>query len=177
MSLDRLRHYCVDKWVVLILLLLVFFLPLVGHINALVYVCFFALCMFLGSILDNANSDALKKIVFAFLVAVVAVFAGARNFGVGFDTNIYVMTYFDEAKTIHSLEDFLTTKFFGDKGFLLLACVSRFFSDDPQSFLFFIALFICFFTFLAVAKVNKDGKSVGWFIFLFMWFFFLFHEY
>lgn len=171
-----MTSFFIDRSILWLLFALLCFLPIVGHGDALVYLCFFSLCVSLGFVIDVSKNTIVKKIFFALLIALFSVFAGLRNFGIGVDTNVYIMKYFNEANYVSSIRYFFASNFNGDAGFLLLACISRYFSEDPQFFLFCIAVFIYSFTFLAAAKFRQSEKNFSWFIFLFIWLFTLFHE-
>ena len=103
-------------------------------------------------------------ISFLFLVLLVAfnvVFSGFRDFGVGTDTNVYIEYYFTQAQNLNSFIDFFNSEL--DKGFLLLAYLSSLFSDDPQSLLFFTALFIHVFIYLSFWQFRKV-ENVSFFL-------------
>lgn len=165
-----------DNSLVILLLALYIVLPFAGYGNSLVYLIFFSLCLIMGKLLDDIYDENQKRILFVALVLLVTLFSGLRNFGVGTDTNVYIMRFFTDAQRVNSIKDLFFHSYNGDKGFLALACFSRFFSSDPQCFLIVIALFICFFTFLAVAKLNYKEKKVNWTVFLFIWLFSLYNE-
>lgn len=176
MSADILRHFKLDKWALPFILFLVAFLPLVGHSLALVYLFFFLWCLLLGCLIDNISIKPLKIGLFALLIASMTIFVGLRDFGVGFDTNIYVMRYFKELQGISSVKGLLFANFDGDRAFLFLAYISKCFSDNPQFFLVVIAFFIYLVSFLAIVKTNECEKKINWFVFLFLYFFSVFHE-
>ena len=176
MIINKPTEFFVDKWIIWVFFVLLFYLPIVERGEALVYLFFFFICISLGFILDNTKNFALNRIVFISLIVLFSLFAGFRNFGIGVDTNVYIMRYFYQAEVISSAKDFFISDFNGDKGFLFLACVSHFFCKDPQFFLVCIALFIYSFTFFAAAKIFQNEKKFSWMLFLFIWLFTLFHE-
>lgn len=173
---NLLSHLKIDKGIIFLLFLLFLYLPLVGHADALVYLCFFVLCMLLGCLIDNSESKQMKLLFLCSLLLFTTIFSGFRNFDIGYDIQIYIMEYFNDTYSFSSIKDFIFKEYKGDKLFLALASISRLFSNNPQWYLFCIALFIHLFTFFAVVKINEKEKKINWFVFLFMWFFFFFHE-
>ena len=88
------------------------------------------------------------------LIPINVVFSGFRDFGVGIDTTVYIDWYFEQAQAIDNLKDLLSVEG-SDAGFLLLAYIASFFSNDSQSLLVITALFIQTFYFLALWQCKK----------------------
>lgn len=87
------------------------------------------------------------------LITTNVIFSGFRDFGVGIDTKIYVDRFFSSAQSINSFKDFFM--FEEDKGYLVLAYISNFFSDEPQSLLVATSLFIQIIFYLAIWQYKK----------------------
>jgi hypothetical protein len=110
-----------------------------------------------------------------FIVAIVVLFtiiAGFRDFGIGIDTNIYIESYFNIAKSLQSFNDFLSIEY-QDKGFLLLCWICSLISDDVQVVLVIIELWIISFTMSGAFMFKKKYDLKLW-IFVFLYFFMFF---
>ena len=92
-------------------------------------------------------------LLISLLVFINTVFSGCRNFGIGIDTTVYIDSYFDYAREMEKIGDFL--EFEGDKGFLIIAYISSLFSTESQSLLIFTALFIQSFVYLAIVRYRR----------------------
>lgn len=102
------------------------------------------------------------------IVIVNTIILGFRDFGVGTDTLAYVKDYFECAGNLHDFADLMEQEFY-DKGYLLLAWMSRLFSDDPQALLLFTELFIISFMMLGVYEARKVLRyNVMWFMIFFV---------
>lgn len=87
------------------------------------------------------------------LISTNVIFSGFRDFGVGIDTNVYVDRFFSSAQSLKSLKELFM--FEEDKGYLILAYVANFFSDEPQSLLIATSLFIQIIFYLAIWQYKK----------------------
>ena len=100
------------------------------------------------------------------IVILNTVFCGARDFGIGIDTTIYIDSYFTDAGFVHKFKDILW--FEGDKGFLIFAMITHLFSNDSQSLLFSVALLIFVFQ---VWGCYRYKRLIGLKIWIYMFFF------
>lgn len=110
-----------------------------------------------------------------FIIAIVVLYtiiAGFRDFGIGIDTNIYIEEYFNTAKSLVSLKEFLSIESM-DKGFLFLCWLSSLISSDKQMVLVVVELWIIAFTMLGVYMLKRDHGMKIW-IFVFVYFFMFF---
>lgn len=171
---DCLTSFKIDIWALGFIVTISLILLVTGFSSALIYTGFFLICFFIGCFLDNAKSFLIKVLCFCFLVLFCTLFSGFRDFGVGTDTNVYILSYYNESKAISSLGDFFNYDY-GEKGFLGLTCCARFFYGNPQGVLILTAFVYSFFTFLAVAKLNEKGGRVCWSTFLFVWLFYFYN--
>ena len=115
-----------------------------------------------------------KQSIF-FIVAIVVLYtiiAGFRDFGIGIDTNIYIEEYFNTAKSLVSVKEFLSIESM-DKGFLFLCWLSSLISSDKQIVLVVVELWIIAFTMLGVYMLKRDHSMKIW-IFVFIYFFMFF---
>lgn len=91
---------------------------------------------------SNYGRSAVKTIIpLVCIVILNTVFAGARDFGVGIDTTVYIQLYYDSAKYL-SFQDFIVNEEGWDRGFLLLSLLATKISKDAQSLMFIVELFI-----------------------------------
>ena len=111
-----------------------------------------------------------------FLIVICnAVILGMRDFGVGIDTTVYIDDYFLTSQNVHTIRSlFLYDDY--DKGYLLLAKISRLFSYNSQSLLVVTELFIMFFTIWGIhGYKEKLGINIPMFLTLY-WLIFLCHS-
>ncbi|MBF2708187.1 EpsG family protein [Flavobacterium soyangense] len=114
-----------------------------------------------------------QSIVFIIgIVVVYTVIAGLRDFGIGIDTNVYIEDYFDTAKSLVSIKDFLTIESM-DKGFLFICWISSLISSDKQVVLVVVEFWIIAFTMHGVYMLKKNHGVKLW-IFVFLYFFMFF---
>lgn len=118
----------------------------------LIFIINLAIAYFANKCYDS-DRKILSALLLAILVAINTIFAGFRDFGVGIDTNVYIDFFFDTAKSLEHVKEFLA--FDGDKGFLFLAYLSSLFSDESQSLLVVTELFIQVFFYLALWQYKK----------------------
>lgn len=144
------------------------FVLAVGEIDALTYTIIFGMSIILISGADFNKYCSRSYYLSLFVcIAFIGFIIGLRDFGVGTDTDVYIRSFFYEAQRIHDIDSFLD--YSGDLGFLFLAFLASMFSDDAQSLLVIVELWICLFTFAAVHEINKNGKRAEWSTFLFFW--------
>ncbi len=116
----------------------------------------------------DVNKAQCKFFLFLIVVANVIIL-GLRDIGVGFDTNVYIELYFQEAKKISGFRDLFFTESEGDKGFLLLAWVSTLLGNDPRILMFITELFIISFVIIGIYKSKKLlNYNITWFVLLFV---------
>lgn len=101
----------------------------------------------------DRNEKIMSALFLMFLIAINTLFSGLRDFGVGIDSDVYIVPYFQRALSIENVKDFILCD--GDKGFLLIAYVSTLISNEPQSLLLLIALFIHLFIYMALWQYKK----------------------
>ena len=139
------------------------------------YIIVFIINLLLARIADRFYKE--KKniaIICLFLIGLVfTFFVGLRDFGVGYDTNVYIEPYFHHAEEINNIKDFLNVENV-DRGFLLLAYISHKFSSDPQALLIVVELFIMIFTLLGLYNFKSvyDFKLSTFFLFYWLILFF-----
>lgn len=139
-----------------------------GKPDAITYTFAFFLFALLASLADCCKkSVALYSLFVVFLVGTVSIFTGFRDFGVGWDTDVYIRYYFYEAQNAHNIKEFMEC--FGDKGFLALSKLSSLCSSDAQSLLYFESLFIILFVCLGILELNKGSVQAKWSTVLFFW--------
>ena len=119
-----------------------------------------------------------KKRIFSFilivlLISVNVIISGFRDFGIGVDTNFYINDYFIQAQNLISISDLFDSQY--DIGYLLLAYLSSFFSNDSQSLLFFTALWIQIFICLAFWQLKKNENVSIFFSVVFFYIVFYAH--
>ena len=141
-----------------------------GEPEALIYTTIF---FFFFLVIAGADKYKRKSIPYyisiLFCITLLTVIIGLRDFGIGTDTDVYIKPFFYNTKWIHNISDFISTD--GDLGFVLLAFISKSFSDDPQSLLVITELWICLFTFAGIHEINSKYKRVEWTTFLLLWLF------
>jgi len=112
-----------------------------------------------------------KKACWAYLMFIVLVntlFIGLRDYKVGIDTTVYLDLYFDYARYMSGIKDLVTDDNDFDKGFLLLAYLSSWFSSDSHVFMIFIEFFIMIFLVCGLMEFKKSiNYSLPWFFVLF----------
>lgn len=134
-----------------------------------VYILFILGSLLLGIFLNKYNGySIIKFVLFIILVLYLTAFIGFRDFGVGWDTNVYIDSYWDSSLFIKGLRDFSDFDYVNN-GFLILSIVGRKFSNDHQTLLLLTALVINFFTFLTVYIANKDKIKINWVIYISFW--------
>ena len=153
---------------VLFIVLVSFAVIILGEPNALVYTFMFGFAILLISGADR-NIFYYKNIFVYLCIAFLVIIVGLRDFGIGYDTNVYIESYFYEARRIHTINDFLNID--RDLGFVFLAYVANLFGNDAQSLLLIVEFWICIFTFAAILEVNKKNNRIEWVTFLFLWLF------
>lgn len=131
------------------------------------YIIVFIINIFLAEIADRfyKNKKNLAIICFLLIGIFFTVFVGLRDFGVGYDTNVYIEPYFHHAEEIDNIKDFFNIENV-DRGFLLLAYIAHLFSSDSQTLLIVVELFIMIFTLLGLYnfKAVYDFKFSTYFI-------------
>lgn len=115
------------------------------------YIIIFIIVFCLAYVADVCFEEKKNaSIVCLVLIGLVfTVFVGLRDFGVGYDTNVYIEPYFQQAENIKNIKDFFSLENV-DRGFLLLAYIAHSFSSEPQSLLVVVELFIISFTLLGL---------------------------
>lgn len=99
-----------------------------------------------------------KKVCWFWLAMIIlsdTILFGFRDFGVGTDTNVYIQDYFHNTIYIHNLHDFIVDEDSGDKGYLLLAMITRKFTSHPQGLLVATSLFQILFIVLGMYQFKK----------------------
>lgn len=130
------------------------------------YIIVFIINLFLAEIADRFYKKKKNLAIICFLLIGIffTVFVGLRDFGVGYDTNVYIEPTFHYAEEIDNVKDFFNAEI--DRGFLLLAYIAHLFSSDPQALLIVVELFIMIFTLLGLynLKAVYDFKFSTYFI-------------
>lgn len=131
------------------------------------YIIVFIINLFLAEIADRFYKKKKNLAIICFLLIGIffTVFVGLRDFGVGYDTNVYIEPYFHHAEEIDNIKDFFNIENV-DRGFLLLAYIAHLFSSDSQALLIVVELFIMIFTLLGLYnfKAVYDFKFSTYFI-------------
>lgn len=131
------------------------------------YIIVFIINLFLAEIADRSYKKKKNLAIICFLLIGIffTVFVGLRDFGVGYDTNVYIEPYFHHAEEIDNVKDFFNIENV-DRGFLLLAYIAHLFSSDSQALLIVVELFIMIFTLLGLYnfKAVYDFKFSTYFI-------------
>lgn len=131
------------------------------------YIIVLIINLFLAEIADRFYKKKKNLAIICFLLIGIffTVFVGLRDFGVGYDTNVYIEPYFHHAEEINNIKDFFTIENV-DRGFLLLAYIAHLFSSDSQALLIVVELFIMIFTLLGLYnfKAVYDFKFSTYFI-------------
>ena len=155
---------------IIFIVLTSFFVILTGEEKALVYTFIFGISTIIASFVDASERNSFKYF-FPILICIIflTTIIGLRDFGIGYDTNLYIDYYFENAKRIHNLNDFIKSE--GDLGFTFLAYIAGLFSNDKQALLVVTEFWICLFTFLGIHEANKSNKKVDWSTFLMLWLF------
>lgn len=139
------------------------------------YIIVFIINLFLAEIADRSYKKKKNLAIICFLLIGIffTVFVGLRDFGVGYDTNVYIEPYFHHAEEIDNIKDFFTIENV-DRGFLLLAYIAHLFSSDPQALLIVVELFIMIFTLLGLYNFKSvyDIKLSTFFVFYWLILFF-----
>lgn len=103
-------------------------------------------------------------------IVVLSLFAGFRDFGVGYDTNMYIDLYFDVAKYANNFIQIFSSGDFEDydRGYIALAWLGRLFSDNSQVLMLLTALFISSMMFIGIRVMRKNLQfSVALFLFFY----------
>lgn len=114
-----------------------------------------------------------KVTTFVLLGSIVIIntfFIGLRDFGVGYDTTMYIADYYNYAGGLHSFGDFLQDNSYypHDKGFVVLAYIANLLGESKQSLLVVTEFFVTFFFVLGVYEYKKvTGISFAGFFILF----------
>lgn len=111
----------------------------------------------------------LYNLLMIVLLMVNVVFVGSRDFGVGFDTNLYISDYYTDALNLDSIYDiFMSDK---DIGYLILAWMTTFFTENPQGLLYSTEFLIMFFFLLAIHKLKEMKPNLNYAVFMLLFFF------
>lgn len=139
------------------------------------YIIVFIVNLLLARIADRFYDEKKNIAVICFLLIglVFTIFVGLRDFGVGYDTNVYIEPYFHHAEEVNDIKDFFNVENV-DRGFLLLAYIAHMLSSDPQALLIVVELFIITFTLLGLYNFKSvyDFKFSTFFIFYWLILFF-----
>lgn len=138
------------------------------------YLFVFFTCI-LFSHLAEKNKGNIKYWLFVVLaVLFISFFAGCRDIGIGIDTETYSQSYFENAD-YSSFYDFVQDLpyYMGDKGYLALNYLSHLFDNHIWIALFFTALWIYGFAFIAGALfARKLSFRFELFVFLYLFIFY-----
>lgn len=120
------------------------------------YIIVFLLNILFAFIAERSFEKQKKLCVLSFVIigSINIIFVGLRDFGVGYDTNVYIEPYFDKAAALTKIADFFNEEDV-DRGFLLLAYIAQLFSSDPQALLVTVEVFIMTFTLLGIYNLRK----------------------
>lgn len=123
------------------------------------YIFVFIINIFLTLLIDKSWGKNQFVVISSLILLglVFTIFVGCRDFGVGYDTNVYINTYFNKATLIKNIKDF-TNEQDVDFGFLFLAWVSNLISSDSQSLLVITELWIIVFTLFGLYFYRKKYK-------------------
>ena len=105
------------------------------------------------------------KLFLTLIIITNAIIVGLRDIGVGIDTMVYIAMYFGKATEISNISGFLHTDSTFDKGYLLLALITKLFSNEASSLMFVTELFVITFIILGLYQYKK---TINCSIFLFM---------
>lgn len=138
----------------------------------MIYFIFFILC-----IIPFANYTPEKKSICRYwtmaglCISAMTIFAGFRDFGVGYDTNMYIDLYFKEAKYAHNIIEVFTSDYFSnyDRGYIFLGWIGNFISDKSQVLMVLTELYISTMLFVGIWFLRKNiSFSVSLFLFLYL---------
>lgn len=116
----------------------------------------------------RTNSIKVCWMYLMFIILINTFFIGLRDYKVGIDTMVYIDLYFDYARYLSGIDEFLTNNSDYDLGFVLLAYLSSLFCSDSHVFMIFIELFIMIFLICGVMEFKKSiNFSLPWFFVLF----------
>lgn len=135
-----------------------------------IYLIFFTITSICASYIELYRNRQVSNLLFGGLCSFYVCFVGFRDFGVGFDTNVYIHSYFTTALNLNDFNDLRL--FEGDKGFLIIAYISTFFSTEAQALLFSCELVFVIFSFAAIYEINKGHYKINWIYFVFFFNFF-----
>lgn len=138
------------------------------------YILLLALTTLFAYFADTLFKKDRRQSIF-FIIGIVILYtiiAGLRDFGIGIDTNVYIEDYFNTAKSLVSVKEFLSIVSM-DKGFLFLCWLSSLISSDKQVVLVVVELWIIAFTMHGAYMLKRDHGMKLW-IFVFIYFFMFF---
>lgn len=133
------------------------------------YIFVFSLNYLLAYYADQKyDANRYKAVLFLIAIGILdVIFAGCRDFGVGYDTNVYIDLYFNEAKSLANVSGFFNAEGM-DKGFLFLAYISTLLSNSSQSLLFVTEAFIITLTLAGLYNFKRTLKiNISTFILLY----------
>ena len=116
-----------------------------------VYIILFVLVIASALLSDKSSRPIIGLGLIIFLLSLVI---GLRDYGVGTDTLVYPEEYFKQAG-LYGLFEILETDLDIDIGYLFLAYIAVFVSDDSQTMLFITELFIITMTVIGVWRLKQ----------------------
>lgn len=138
----------------------------------MIYFVFFILCIIPFTNYTSGQKSCSKYWTMAGLcISAMTVFAGFRDFGVGYDTNMYIDLYFNEAKYAHNIIEIFTSDKFSDfdSGYIFLGWIGNFISDKSQVLMILTEFYISIMLFVGIWFLQRNIRfSVSLFLFLYL---------
>lgn len=138
-----------------------------------IYILLFTLVIILGLLYDKVfeKSTASWLLLFA-IILLVSLVSGFRDIGVGTDTSMYTIDYFQAGEKLTFKQMFYNPENL-DRGYLFLNYIASLFGNDYWLGLFFTHLFIWTLLITAAVKFKKiDNYSLCLFIFIYLMIFY-----
>lgn len=139
-----------------------------------IYLFLFVFCIIISRIGDRSFNHRTKVICITIIVFALSIIGGARDMGIGTDTEIYTEEFIKKSQRITSFSDLFSDGLDGDKGYLILTWLACLFDDKPQMTFFASQLFTIGFIFYAAYKINleKEANALSYFVFIFTFVFY-----
>lgn len=139
-----------------------------------IYILLFIFCIIISRIGDRSFNHQTKVICITVIVFAMSIVGGARDMGIGTDTEIYTEEYIKKSQSITSFSDLLSDRITGDKGYLILTWIACLFDDKPQMSFFVSQLFTIGLIFYGANKINREigAKDISYFVLIFCFVFY-----
>jgi len=142
------------------------------------YLFTFIITLILSSVLETrlkerSYYDIGDYILAALIILIPSILAGCRDYNVGTDIHFYALNVFKLTDEYMSWDDAIRSDAGTELdpieiGYIILARIGHFLSDDPHILLFLTSLFINFFVFASLNRMRRYCSFfVGEFVFLF----------